>query len=54
MTIPSGPQITVARLLALVLPWLIMVFAVFPYGLREGYATGVFAVVVAPLGINRC
>lgn len=47
-----GQQITVAKLLALVLPWMIMVFAVFPYGLREGYATGVFAGVVAPLVVN--
>ncbi len=47
-----GQQITATRLLALALPWLIMVFAVFPYGLREGYATGVFAGVVAPLVVN--
>ncbi len=36
MTKTDGIRITVARLLALALPWLIMVFAVFPYGLREG------------------
>ena len=36
----AGQHITVVRLLALILPWLIMVLAVFPHGLREGYATG--------------